>query len=292
VKAHYAALFGTSMLIATVGMAFGQSNSPVIPFQGQLAEQSGLPRFAQGTVTMIFRIYDAPTGGTPLWEESQPNVAVNSGRFSVLLGSRSPLSEVVFLNKTVYLGITIDDGKRKTVDIEMRPRQAVVPALFALRSAEASKLNGHDWSDILVGGSKDPSSAKIRGDKVDLETRFEDYDSKLSKSQKDLDNAKTTIGEQRAELEKVKAELEAIKASFETFKKKMNDDTNAMVIGSSAEIVAQTQHLTELRANCNGNDLACLAAVHRFCREKGFLGGIPQEWNFQTTAVLCVGKMQ
>jgi hypothetical protein len=264
----------------------------VIPFQGQLAEQSGLPLSTSGTVTMIFRIYDTPTGGTPLWEEAQSNIALSSGRFSVLLGSKTPFSEEIVLNKTVYLGITVDDGKSGTVDVEMRPRQAVVPSMFALRSAEASKLNGHDWSDILVGGSKDPSSAKVRGDKVDLESRFADYDSKLNKSQQDLDRARETISEQKAELETVKSELEAMKASFETFKKKMYEDSRALVIGSSEQIEVSTEHLQQLRAACIGGDLACLAAVHRACNEKGFLGGIPQEWNGTTTWVLCVGKKQ
>jgi microcystin-dependent protein len=71
-------------------------------------------------------------------------------------------------NRTVYLGVTIDDGDPATADIEMRPRQAIVPVISAILARNSDKLNGADWSDLLVSGN-DPSKSKIRRDKVQLD---------------------------------------------------------------------------------------------------------------------------
>ena len=63
------------------------------------------------------------------------DIAVEAGRFSVLLGVIEPFSPdvIAMFNRTVYLGVTIDDGNSATADIELRPRQAIVPAFTANR---------------------------------------------------------------------------------------------------------------------------------------------------------------
>src|SRR5205823_5800567 len=63
----------------------GQDSANVIPFQGQLANQAGQPLSPSSAVTLVFRLYQTPVGDVAIWEESQPNVSVNGGRFSVLL---------------------------------------------------------------------------------------------------------------------------------------------------------------------------------------------------------------
>ena len=45
-------------------------------------------------------------------------------------------------NQTVYLGVTVDDGEPATADIEMRPRQAIVPIIAATHAAEADACQG------------------------------------------------------------------------------------------------------------------------------------------------------
>src|ERR1017187_634175 len=116
-------------------------------------DQSGLP-VSTGSVTLILRLYDTPTGGKVVWEETQANVPVTAGRFSILLGSRTPLDLRRF-GSTQYLGITIDDGKANTVDVEMRPRQVLVPVPWAYKSSDSDQLAGHQWRDLLEGGSND-----------------------------------------------------------------------------------------------------------------------------------------
>jgi hypothetical protein len=44
------------------------ASTGTIAYQGRLADAAGAP--LTGTYNMIFRLYDAATGGTPLWEEN------------------------------------------------------------------------------------------------------------------------------------------------------------------------------------------------------------------------------
>ena len=85
---------------------------------------------------------------------------------TVLLGSRIHFPTKMF-NRTLYLGITIDGGNPSTTDVEMRPRQAILPMLATYVAADSQKLSGRGWNDILVTGS-DPTASKIRADKVAL----------------------------------------------------------------------------------------------------------------------------
>jgi len=86
-----------------------QEAGDVIPFQGQLANQSGQPLSPTNAVTLVLRLYQVPVGGVAIWEEAQPNISVNAGRFGVLLGSRQALPDKSYFNATLYLGVTVDD---------------------------------------------------------------------------------------------------------------------------------------------------------------------------------------
>ncbi len=152
------------ILVSSLGMAQDAGN--VITFQGQLANQSGQPISPPSPGTLVFRLYRQAVGGVALWEESQPNISVSAGRFSVLLGSRTELPAAPNFNTTLYLGITVDDGNPATADVEMRPRQAIVPVISASYARNADKLNGHDWSAILEGGSNDPTTTTIAEGKL------------------------------------------------------------------------------------------------------------------------------
>src|SRR5512137_25435 len=59
----------------------------LINYQGKLTDASGNP-IANGSYALTFQIWDASSGGTRLWEETQSSVAVTSGLFSVLLGAQ------------------------------------------------------------------------------------------------------------------------------------------------------------------------------------------------------------
>ncbi len=145
-------------------VAAGQDMGNVIPFQGQLANQSGQPLSQPSPGTLVFRLYRQAVGGGALWEESQPNISVNAGRFSVLLGSRTELPDAPNFNTTLYLGITVDDGNAATADVEMRPRQALVPIVSASYSKNAGKLNGYEWSVLF--GTNNPATGVVLSSKI------------------------------------------------------------------------------------------------------------------------------
>ena len=157
-----------------------------IPFQGQLTNQAGEPLSPSTPLSLTFRLYKTPVGGAVLWEEVQPNIMVISGRFNVLLGSRVRFPNLEMFKGSVYLGITIDDGKETTADVELRPRQAIVPAVSAVIAFDSDKLAGRDWSAILKDGSNDPNTGLIRASKVDpllltpLETKVAELEKALA----------------------------------------------------------------------------------------------------------------
>lgn len=161
----YLSHFRSLTLAALVASAVAvRSQDAVIPFQDQLANQAGQPLSPTNAVTLVFRVYSAPVGGMAIWEESQPGLSVNAGRFSVLLGSRTMLPAQSYFNSTLYLGITVDDGNPATADVEMRSRQAIVPVISARYAQNADKLRGYDWSALF--GTNNPVDGKIPGSKI------------------------------------------------------------------------------------------------------------------------------
>jgi hypothetical protein len=68
----------------------------VIGYQGRITENTGIP-VANGTYSMQFRVYDAETGGTLLWDSGSLSVETNAGVFAVMLGeSPQPVLNLAF----------------------------------------------------------------------------------------------------------------------------------------------------------------------------------------------------
>lgn len=107
----------------------------LVNFQGKLLDTTGVPR--NGTFSMTFSVWDASTGGTQLWSETQSSVSVANGVFSVLLGSVTPLTESSFGGSTRYLQIQIG-AETATA------RQRLVTSPFAYRAAIADDLVAGD----------------------------------------------------------------------------------------------------------------------------------------------------
>ena len=120
----------------------------MINYQGILTDGSGNP--LDTTVSMLFTIYDASTGGTNLWSETHNSVTVVGGLFTVLLGSLAPLPATVFDGANRWLGLTVAG------DPEMeRERIASVPYAYKCGSSDGGV---EDWgrygvSDTLYEGT-------------------------------------------------------------------------------------------------------------------------------------------
>lgn len=135
-----------------------------IAYQGRLADTGGAP--LTGTYNMIFRLYAAVSGGTPLWEEQwtgSNSVQVSDGLFNVMLGSLTPVPQsVITANTKLFLGITVG------TDSEMNPRVQLgsVPfATQALTVPDGSITKAKLAADIDL----EPPDASITSRKVKLE---------------------------------------------------------------------------------------------------------------------------
>ena len=105
---------------------------PLLNYQGHLAAGDTA---LTGGFKLVFSVYPAPTGGSPLWTETQ-TVAVTDGLFSVLLGGAVPIPQTLFAEAERYLGVKVEN------DPEMVPRQRIVSVGYAFRAGVADDVKG------------------------------------------------------------------------------------------------------------------------------------------------------
>lgn len=123
-------------------------NSGLLSYQGTLMDSDDDP--LTGTYEITFRIYNAPVGGIPLWEEirSEVNaVTVQNGLFNIMLGSLNPIQESVWQSTELFLGVQINS------DAEMSPRELITGVPFAKNAGIASSVteNSITGSNIVDG---------------------------------------------------------------------------------------------------------------------------------------------
>lgn len=106
----------------------------LIRYQGQAVDSNGVP--LEGPYTLTFRLYDAETAGTAVWQEVQSNVALAGGHFSVLLGQVQNLDDVDWTQPR-WLSVQVN------TEPELAPRQRItsVPlAIVAERLADSQSI--------------------------------------------------------------------------------------------------------------------------------------------------------
>jgi hypothetical protein len=146
-------------LISLVSAAAPQ----IITYEGQLPWAGGDPM--NGPTQMQFALYTSPAETASIWLETHPTVTVSNNRYSVVLGSISPLP-ADFFTQQYSLGVTVGANP------ELTPRVELSGAAYALQSAPtesvaapaaglaglASKerpLAGGPYSMTLRGGGRD-----------------------------------------------------------------------------------------------------------------------------------------
>ncbi|MBX5483705.1 MAG: hypothetical protein IRZ16_17925 [Myxococcaceae bacterium] len=124
-------------------VAAAQGAPERLTFTGRLVRTDGTPE--SGTHTLRFVLYDQPTGGTNLWEETR-TVTVSNGYYTVDLGavSTKQLSSV-FTGPERYLGISLD------AQSEMQPRVPILSVPYALRATRADDADTATNADRLDG---------------------------------------------------------------------------------------------------------------------------------------------
>jgi len=184
------------------GVTVASTVPTMINYQGQLLDSGGnfVP---DGTYSMTLKLYNVPSGGTPFWEETHPNVEVTDGLFNVLLGEyvSLPLDEgEPYPIDPTYLGVMVGS------DPEMTPRQQMVSVPYAFRAgiAEQCVNADNDWDyttnpphmySIPTGnvgiGTTDP------GKKLDVKGHVRFYDATYPESYALFESNWITLNERR-----------------------------------------------------------------------------------------------
>lgn len=137
------ALFVLCLLWAS--SAASQTVPPLLPVQGYLTNSSGVA-LADGSYTIVFRIYDAPTVGVQRFTETV-DVDVAGGFFTVYLGDTVPLDPVLFKTyPDLYLALKVG------ADPESTPRIQLATAAFsgvAQYCADSTKVGGKTYADLM-----------------------------------------------------------------------------------------------------------------------------------------------
>ncbi|MFH0827567.1 MAG: hypothetical protein V1919_00195, partial [Candidatus Omnitrophota bacterium] len=132
----------------------------LINYQGRLTDTSNAP--LNGSYSITFRIFDAETAGTMLWEETQASVVVQKGIFSVLLGSVTNLG----LAFDIQYFLEIKVGTEV-----MTPRQRITSAAYAIRAENAEIMKGSQnifsgSGNIGIGTTTPSSKLQVEGGDV------------------------------------------------------------------------------------------------------------------------------
>lgn len=141
-----------------------QGSSPIsitIPYSGQLTDVDG-QSVMDGAYDFVFTLYASPTGGAPLWSETQEDVLVSAGGFHVALARDQPISPAVLASKELWLLVAVR-GPKEVSFTTLLPRQSV-SAVSASSSPESQTVavcpHNHlaeDW-----GGNVTPFGLAIR----------------------------------------------------------------------------------------------------------------------------------
>ncbi len=165
----------STLLLTLAGLPLASLKAQTVPlflnYQGKLTGSNNIPLGSAGTAPnftakpenrkIIFRIYDAQTGGNRLWSEMQ-TVTVALGEFSVLLGQGGeaiydskaesrPALDTVFTNggnvtpsgPLRYLEIVVDNGNNTFTSAEdppISPRQRLTATAYCILAAKASTV--------------------------------------------------------------------------------------------------------------------------------------------------------
>ncbi|NOZ28317.1 MAG: hypothetical protein GXP39_09740 [Chloroflexi bacterium] len=131
----------------------GTSDSGVtIPYAGRLERANGQP-VADGVYDLAFALYSEPSGGDPLWTETQRDVAVQGGSFATLLGRTNAIPTEVLDSGAGWLEVSVrGPGEDRFNALSPRLRLSSV-ASASSASPSAGSACPHDHLGELWTGS-------------------------------------------------------------------------------------------------------------------------------------------
>jgi hypothetical protein len=142
-------------LVCLCPVTQAQQFSHVLSFQGRLCTTDGEP-LPDGPYIVQFAMYEAQTGGTALWTESQ-SVTQVGGVFVAYLGSATPFPADLFAGGDRWLGIKVGD------DAEMPERFRLTPSPSAIHAAAADVAHEAEHAVWADGASEAGSADMVDG---------------------------------------------------------------------------------------------------------------------------------
>lgn len=112
------------ILSVVVPFAANAEGPGTISYQGVLTEGGG-SAVTDGDYSLTFRLYDTPSGGSHLWEETKV-VTVSKGIFNVILGAPSGMP--LAFDDQYYLGISVEG------EAELDPRIELTSSAYSITS--------------------------------------------------------------------------------------------------------------------------------------------------------------
>ncbi len=127
----------------TLGPASAQAAvGLLLQYQARLTVPSTGQSVVNGTYSLVFGLYPAASGGSPLWTETK-NVVVTDGLLSTALGDTMALPTGLFNGQALWLGIKVG------ADTEATPRQQILPVAYALGLAPGAEIAAASSSPAL-----------------------------------------------------------------------------------------------------------------------------------------------
>jgi hypothetical protein len=104
--------------------SLGAQSSILLNVQGILRTASGIA-VPDGPQNITFKLYDVPSGGMAMWEETA-QINVTAGIYNYNLGSGTSINPGIFAN-SLFLGVTVDGT-------ELLPRAQLTFSPYAIRA--------------------------------------------------------------------------------------------------------------------------------------------------------------
>lgn len=136
-----------------------QESQPVgatVPYPGRLADEAG-QAVADGAYDFAFALYNAESGGEPLWSEVQKDVAVQEGAFNTLLGSVNAIPVETLSSGERWLEVGVR-GPGEAEFTALTPRQRLSEASALAPASTSASSSGmtcpHDhWGETWEGST-------------------------------------------------------------------------------------------------------------------------------------------
>lgn len=120
----------------------------LIGYQGVLLDSYGYPVITPVNVT--FTLYDTPSNGSVIWQETQLVEFDEDGCFNVILGETTPVTDDVFDDPVRWLGVQVEG------DAELEPRSRIVSVAYAHRISTVDGAGGGTISgDVAIQSDLD-----------------------------------------------------------------------------------------------------------------------------------------